>query len=279
MFALLLLPPTANTDVVAPLLAQQLGGTAYDHRAPLLRGLPLLVGWHEDAAVVLARAAALRQAGLTAWAVAREVLERTPDVQSVRAVAWDDAGLTCGFREGPAVTVAWTDIGLALPCRADSAQETLTSTTKQTTNYAAMAVGLPMSSKKTTTERSVETGSRFYCVLWLPARSELWRIDAEGVDWRGLGAAMQHGSLGNFQALLEVLRHRASAAWDPRLERAGSRVASTTLPPQSSRDKLGSKTTVATRTRSWDSDSGVMQAVRLLVLARLLQARDAAAGR
>ena len=283
MFALLLHPPAQNADAVAQLLAQQLGGTAYDHRAPLLRGLPYLAGWHPDAQIVMARAAELRAAGLPAWAVARAALERTPELQTARAVAWDDASLRWGFRDGAAGltqrAVAWQEIALALPCRSDSSQETITATTKKTTNLAAMAVGLPLSTKKTTTERSLETDSRFFCLLWLQERGELVRIVAENTDWSGMGAAMRHGALANYQALLDTVRMRAPVAWDPRLERAGSKLGTTTLPAQNATDRIGSKTTVETKTRVWDGESGVMQAARLLILVRMMQARTPAVGR
>ncbi len=282
MFALLLHPPAQNPELAAQTLARQLGGTAYDHKAPLLRGLPYLAGWHEDAQLVSMRAAELRAVGLPAWAMAQAALDRTPEVRRTRAASWNEGQLRCGFRDGAAEMtwehIGWPEIALALPCRADSAQETTTATTRTTTNMAAMAMGLPLSSKKTTTERTIETDSRFYCVLWLAGRGELVRIDAEGTDWSGLGPVMRHGAMANFLALQEALRTRVPAAWDPRLERAGGKLASTTLPPQSSSDRLGSKTSVATRTRSWDTESGVMQAVRLLVLARMLEARTPAQG-
>ena len=277
MFALLLHPPAQDPDLAAQKLAQTLGGTPYDHKGPLLRGLPYLTGWHTDAQVVMARAADLRTVGLPAWAVARAALERTPDVRSAKAVAWDADQLQLGFRDGLTTlqeTLPWAEIALALPCRSDSATEVITATTTKKTNMAAMAMGMPLSSKKTTTERDVETSSRFFMLLWLQARGELVRIDAENTDWRGLGAAMRYGALGNFQALLEVLKARAPAAWDPRLERAGGRLAATTLPLQKSLEGTGTKTTVATKTRAWDSESGVMQAARLMILARMLQARS-----
>jgi hypothetical protein len=277
MFALLLHPPAQDPDLAAQELAQMLGGTPYDHKAPLLRGLPYLTGWHTDAQVVMARALELRGAGLPAWAVARAALERTPEVRTAKTVAWDADGLQLGFRDVNGLaqeTLPWAEIALALPCRSDSAQEVITATTTKKTNMAAMAMGMPLSSKKTTTERDIESASRFFALLWLQARGELVRIDAENSDWRGLGAEMRHGALGNFQALLDVLRARAPAAWDPRLERAGGKVAATTLPLQQSTAGTGSKTIVATKTRAWDSESGVMQAARLMILAKMLAARS-----
>lgn len=274
MYGLLVVPPVANADNAAQALAMALGGTAYDHRQPLLRNLPYVPVWKATADEVRGLVGPLRQAGVAAFAIGRAALDLGPSVVDARGFSLSSTGLSIQGRT-QSLRFHWADIGLALPCRADSGQSaTITTTTKQQT-MARLAMGVPFGGKKVETETERTIDHAFFCLLWArrcaPDGGEaLVRLDCEGLDYAGLGSRMTGSSTGNYLALLRIIQAEVGAAWDPRLERAGGKVAPISAPPVSSRQVAG-KTTTETTASSWDTEGAILQAARLLMLAARLR--------
>jgi hypothetical protein len=278
MYAVLLVPSHEAVDRGATALAATVGGAAYDHRQSLLRGLPWLLAWDEDAARTRARAATLREAGVTAWPISAAALDLVPQVSAVRSFAWTAEGLQCTDRQ-TTWSLAWPQVRLVLPCRAELGRAVSETTTTRKVGLAQMAMGLPIARKQTTSEQWTERDQAFFALLWAAWPSQgaqaggevLLRWDAEALDYAGLGALKTASSTRNYQAVLEHVRRHAAMAWDPRLERAGSRIAPVVLPAESSQQRPDRKTTVSTRVAAWNNQDAVVQAAQLLILAARLQ--------
>ncbi len=275
MYGLLVAPPAPDVDRAALALAAALGGTAYDHRQPLLRNLPYVPTWKSTAEEVRALVGPLRSTGLPAFAIGRAALEVGPTLVNARGFSMAAAGLTVQGRT-QALQLRWEDVGLALPCRADSGQaRTVTTTTKKQT-VARLAMGVPFGGKKVETETERSIDHAFFCLVWArncqPGGDEaLVRLDCEGMDYTGLGQHMTGSSTGNYLTLLRIIQGRVGAAWDARLERAGGKVAPVPAPPVSSRQVAGKVTTESVAS-SWDTEGAIMQTARLLIIAARLQA-------
>jgi len=271
MFAVLLVPPAPDLEQASDLLAQGLGGVAYDHRQTLLRNLPTLVGWSEEIDAPNALAESLRAVGVAAWTVGRSTLELAPEVRSAKMIAIGAPALAVAFKAGPPLRVSWSHVGLVMPCRAQRGSETQTATTISKVNIAALAAGLPISSKKTSVETDKVVEDRMFCLIWVREPDLLLHCERETMDYAGLGPEKTESSTTNYLLMLKKLEHAAPNAWEPRLEKAGSRIATLAGPSSRSSEQIGRKTTAETTRTSWDNSSAVEQAARLLILAARLR--------
>lgn len=283
MYGVLLVPPAADVDAAARELAQALGSSAYDQRQPLLRGLPWIAAWNEQVEPVRQLAARLRQSGLEAWPISQAALEMGADVLDVRTFSLSQSGLNVADRAGQSVQAAWADVAVVLPCRADVGQSVTTQTTTKKTSMVKLAMGIPLASKQTETAKNHSVESNFFCLLWLrktqPDGGEAWlRLDSEGLEYTGLGQERTASSTSNYLLLLQWLQRLAPGAWDARLERAGGKIAPIPLPPRNSKDQVNRKTSVAVHARPWETETAVLQAARLLVLANRLKSAAVARG-
>ncbi len=283
MYGVLLVPPALDVDAAAQALAQALGSSAYDQRQPLLRGLPWVVAWGEQVEPARELAARLRALGLQAWPISQAALEMDADVLEVRTFSLSQAGLSVADRAGRALQASWTEVAVVLPCRADQGQSVTTQTTTKKTSMVKLAMGVPLPSKQTETAKSHSVDSNFFCLLWLrasrPSGGEAWlRLDSEGLEYSGLGPDRTASSTSNYLLLLKWLQQMAPTAWDTRLERAGGKIAPIPLPPRSNKEQVNRKTSVAVQARPWETETAVLQAARLLVLANRLQAAAVARG-
>jgi hypothetical protein len=275
MYALLIVPPPADLARAAEALASTLGGTVYDHRQTLLRGLPWLASWDPDLQQIRHRAAALQAAGLPTWPTSAAALALSPEVIDVRGFERLPDGLACRDRQR-VWRLAWPDIAMVMPCRSDAGREVTETTTTRKVGLAQLAMGVPIARKHTETEQKRELDQAFFCLVWAQVHGpdgpvdKLLRFDAEGLDFTGLGPAMTASSTRNYQTLLGLLQSAAPAAWEPRLERAGGRITAVLVPEGTSTDKRNRNTTVTTQSAAWNNDDGVVQAAKLLVLARRL---------
>lgn len=279
MYAVMVVPPSADIGQSATVLAQVAGGSAYDQRQPLLRNLPFLVAWREDPAEVRAIAQQLRQTGVEAWPLSRAALDLTPQAEEARGLTFLPGGLQVRARQQVYSLLA-ADLGLVLPCRADAGQVTVVTTTTKKVGLAQMAMGIPIAKKVVETEQQREFEQRFFALLWARRADGLnvmFEIQAESMDFAGLGAAKTASSTTNFLTLMERLRQLAPSAWDPRLERAGGKISPISMPQKNLVEKTGRSKTVATNVSGFDTEGAVMQTAHLLVLASRL--RGAAAGR
>ena len=275
MYGLLIVPPVTDINLAAPALAQQVGGTAYDQRQPLLRNLPFIAAWRDEVAPVRAMAQILVAAGVPAWPIAQAALEVGPPLLAARQFRIDARGITVASRQETA-QILWRDVALALPCRADFGEATTTITTTKKQSLARLAMGVPIAGKKVETEQEKSIDHAFFCLVWAktsqPTGHELLvRLDREGMDFSGLGAAMTGSSTSNYLALLQRVQAAVGPAWEPRLERAGGKIVPISGPPVSNKVAPDRKTTVQTVGSSWETESGVMQAARLLMIAARLR--------
>ena len=271
MYGLLIVPPVQDVAKGAAALAQAIGGTPYDQRQPLLRNLPFIARWNADAAVIRALAQPLVQAGVPAWPIARAALDVGPEVFSVRQFRFDAAGMAVASRQTQA-QFRWDDVALVLPCRADSGEATTTTTTTQKQSLVRLAMGVPIATKKVEVESERTTDHAFFCLLWVRASQPggvelIVRFASEGMDFTGLGAAMTGSATANYLAVLQRIQAAVGAKWDSRLERAGGKIVPISSPPSQSKAAPDRKTTVQTVASAWDTESGVMQAARLLMVA------------
>jgi len=272
MYAVLIVPPATDVGRCSLAMAELLGGTAYDHRQPLQRGLPFLVGWRQDAGEARAIAQRVASTGVPAWPISRAALDLAPEREEVRAFAVLRGGIELAGRQRTFRLDA-ADIGLILPCRADAGQTTTTTTTTRKAGMAQMAMGVPIATKRVETEQHREFEQRFFCLLWA-RRSEgpdlLFDLQADHLDFGGLGSLRTPSSTTNYLRLLEVLRALAPQAWDARLERAGGKIAPVVVPQRTGMERQGRNTTVATAVSGWDTQGAVTQTANLLILAARL---------
>ncbi len=283
MYALLLVPPARDVDAAARELAALIGAAAYDQRQLLLRGLPWLAGWTDQLEPLRQNAARLRAVGVEAWPMARAALELPHELLDVRKFALSQEGLAVADRGGQGLRARWSEVGAVLPCRADAGQSVTTVTTTKKTSAVKLAMGVPVASKKVESDTSISQDSSFFCLLWLkraePHGGDAWlRFDSDGLDYSGLGQGKTASSTSNYLQLLQWLGRLAPHAWDPRLERAGGRIAPIPLPPRDVREQVSRSVSVASQARAWDTESAVLQAARLLVLAARMRAVAQAQG-
>ena len=283
MYGVLIVPPPADVDLAARELAFALGSTAYDQRQPLLRGLPWVVAWGDQVESARELAGRLRATGLQAWPISQAALEMNVDLIDVRSFSASVEGLSVADRVGRQAQAGWNDVGVVLPCRADLGQTVTTQTTTSKTSMVKLAMGVPLPSKQVETAKSHSVQSNFFCLVWLrscqPGGNEVWlRLDSDGMEYTGLGQERTASSTANYLLLLQWLQRFAPSAWDARLERAGGKIAPVPLPPRDSNDQVNRKTSVAVHARSWETESAVLQAARLLVLASRLKAAALARG-
>ncbi|MBI5611241.1 MAG: hypothetical protein HY902_20375 [Deltaproteobacteria bacterium] len=278
MYGILVIPPASDIQKAATVLAELAGGTAYDQRQKLLRNLPFLTAWSEQSVAVQRGANALREAGLQAWAISRAALDLLPDRIEVRSFARIAGGLELIGRT-QSYRLKFEEIGLVLPCRADSGQTLTTTTVTRKVGLAQLAMGMPIPQKKVEVEQQKQFDQSFFCLLWPrrpgPDGDQLFELQAEGMDYGGLGGAKTASSTSNYLLLLDLLRQLAPSAWDPRLERAGGKLAPIGVPARTSSDGQGTKTTVTTSGSTWDTEDAVVQCAHLLLLAA--KVRDARA--
>lgn len=277
MYAVLLVPPARDVDAAARELAAVVGAAAYDQRQLLLRGLPWLAAWDDNVEPVRQRAARLRTVGLEAWPMARAALDLPHQVLDARSFSLSQEGLAVADRAGQGLRARWSEVGAVMPCRADAGHSLTTVTTTKKTSAVKLAMGVPIASKKVESDTTQSLDNRFFCLVWLrraePHGGDAWlRLDSDALDYAGLGQGKTASSTSNYLLLLQWLGKLAPHAWDPRLERAGGRIAPIPLPPRSSREQLSRSTTVASETRAWDTEPAVLQAARLLVLAARMRA-------
>ncbi len=270
MYGVLVVPPAGDAQKAANVLAELSGGTAYDQRQKLLRNLPFLAAWSEQSIVVQRGANALREAGLQAWAISRAALDLLPESIEVRSFSRFPGGLELVGRT-ESYRLKYEDIGLVLPCRADSGQTVTTTTTTKKVGLAQMAMGIPIAKKTVEVEQQKQFDQSFFCLLW-PRKvgnggDLLFELQAEGMDYAGLDGAKTASSTKNYMALLDLLRQLAPSAWDARLERAGGKLSPIGVPPRSSTDRVSSKLSITTSAAGWDNENAVVQCAHLLLLA------------
>ncbi|MSQ81736.1 MAG: hypothetical protein EXR77_02325 [Myxococcales bacterium] len=279
MYGLLIVPPPPQVGAAAQALAQLLGGTAYDHRQALLRNLPYVPAWREAVSEIRSMTSALHQVGAQAWPIARAALEVGPVVWPARSFRLDRGGITLVSRS-ETVQIRWPDIGLALPCRADFGEATTTTTTTKKQSLMRLAMGVPIAGKKVEVEQERSTEHAFFCLVWArtaapDGQEVIARLDAQGLDYAGLGEQKTGSSTANYLILIRAIEAAVGTAWDPRLERAGGKIVPIGAPPVQSRASPSRSTKVETVASSWDTDGAVVQAARLLIIAARLRAANA----
>lgn len=210
---------TAPGDSSLPTaLAGALGCTAYEARGRLITAGPSVVAQGVDRAPLEAVATKLRSAGFRVLLLDAAVLQRPGLWWEVRSFELAPAGWRVTTRDGSRTAMKWDQIRLVVRGTA-VAESTTTEVVKGKRFSAARAVatGGMIRSKKTTTETtSTETTREGYLHVYAPGVVAV--IRETGVDYTGLGGAMEVSSSANFMAFLNTLRERVPRArFDDRL--------------------------------------------------------------
>jgi hypothetical protein len=251
VYFVLAVPPPTHLDAAARVMAERLGGHAIDQRQVLLKGVPWIVTWREDLADAQAFAQELSAAGLEAHAWHEKALEAVPVPLEARAFRVADGILEVTDRR-ETLRIAAKDVLLVLRARTEHETETRTETTQKKTNLAALAMGLPISSSKVTQDRQRDQERAFFVLVYTATAAV--RLSQLGLDFTGLGTAMQPTATGNYQALLAMLTGLCPhATFDSRLERMAGRLATMPGEVRNTTNKPDRKTTVRAATTAHDN--------------------------
>lgn len=218
LIAILGLAANASIDAEAPLLARDLGVSAYDARLLLAPGFPAIVRAAGEREVAVQLATALRARGHEVAAVDASAIASSASMQEVREFRLDEGALVSLHASGDA-SLPFDDIACILHAwharRLDESGET---TARKFDAVRAIASGGLMMTKKTTTSISAKSEAR-EDVLYLFRRSEEapWIVRETRAKYGGLGK-MAPSQRENFVELVKRLRASAHAAtYDARL--------------------------------------------------------------
>lgn len=265
MHFVLAVPPATDVDAAARTLANLLGGHAIDHKQVVLKGVPWIVTWRETLPEAQQIAHELSTAGLQAHAWHERALDAVPVPLEARAFRVADGILEVTDRR-ETLRIPTQDVLLILRARTEHETETRTETTQKKTSLAALAMGLPISTNKVTQERQRDQDRAFFVLVYTATAAV--RLGQLGLDFTGLGAAMQPTATGNYLALLDLLEQACPhATRDSRLEKMAGRLAVMPGEARNSTNKPDRKTTVRATTLAHDNEDAVGRAAGLLWLA------------
>ena len=208
-----------SPDVEAPLLAQELGGTAFEAGQQLRGVLPSVVLRTEDGARANALCASLRARGHGALVCDPASVVSHRAMFSPQRFLLEARGLVGIARQGPEQVVAWDDIA-GLVRATHVAQVTQVGVEKGrafSPGKAVLSGGLLLTKATEKEVRSQVTEKE--TVLYVFGRGgPPWLLAESGLKYEGLAQAMKPARLENFQTLVRMLRERAPAAlFDDRL--------------------------------------------------------------
>lgn len=218
MFVVALAELATPVDAEAPLLAKDLGVTAYEARLRLLAGLPSVVLQTPDKERALAALGALRARGHGAIACAAAAVVASEAMISMKRFELDPGGVRAPDHDG--ALLPWDDV-LALVRASHRTRTDTTVETKEKKLRPGMAIatgGLVLS--KTVTKKVTTSTEAREQVLYVFRRSGQtpFLLHEAGTRYAALGADVSPTSLENFNRTVALLRARAhTAAYDDRL--------------------------------------------------------------
>lgn len=200
--------------------ASVLGGTAYDMRASMNvpDGGPTVLTVLADAQAAEAARAQLQATGFTAAVVA--VAQVGPRID-VRRFEFTESAVVIDARQGPPLELVYGDVDLLI--RASAVTTTSSTKTvkerKLSIGRAALSGGLinTRTTKSQQTTRSTDSDELLYLFRGDAAPV---RMSEHGLQFQGLGDAVQPSRTANFMYTTDVLRRRCvRAGYDERLRR------------------------------------------------------------
>ncbi len=217
--------PGAAQTLTAP-LAEALGSTVYEARARLSdpEGGPAVVANYGEIQAAWACAGRLRADGFSPILITPEEVESNATRFQVRGFTLGPQGFTAVSRRGETAEIAYREIDFMLRAtRLEERTETKTTEQRKFSAGRALLSGGLMLTKKTRKVEQVTTEDRDeFIQLYVAARTPIV-FHASGLNYQGLGAALQPSVAANFAQLIERLRQAApQARYDDRLaNRAG----------------------------------------------------------
>lgn len=222
MVAVLRMPEPIERASAA--LAAHQGISAYEARTRLAGELPRVVAVFADPSPALAQTRALLADGFVAAALDGDRIEHDEDRDVAASLAFTDEGFEATLRDGRSRALRYDEVALLI----HGARTAVRTSTDEATvksfsaGRAILTGGLSMRTSKTvTTTKSTEVRETFVYVRERGSDRSL-AIYERGMNYNFLGAARGPSSMGNFTAVLTLLRERcAGARYDARMTRAG----------------------------------------------------------
>ena len=256
MFVVAITELAGGIEAEAPLLAADIGASAYDARLLLAPGAPVVVRTTADRAAALYLLAKLRARGLAAVACDAAAVVASADMVAMRRPRLAETVLTLEDRPGEALP--YDDILVMIPAVHRGRAETTTQTREKKLSVSrALVTGGVSLTKTVKTDTHAATEAR-ESVLYVFRRSGAtpWILREQGTNWSAAGIPLAPSASENFRLAVARLRSLAQgAAFDERLatRKAAERMAM-------------SGNTASTTVRS-SSEAGVDLLAHLLALA------------
>ena len=206
-------------EVEAPLLAANLGATAYETALMLRAPSPIVVLRTDDRGKAIAVLGALRARGHEVVACELSAIAMGGALAQVRSFALGTDGISVATLEGAGVQVAWPAIAALVRAvhRVRSETTEVSSTQKFDLGRAAMTGGIMVTKKHAvTTKSSIDEREPVLYAFRHDGPPLLFRQSK--VRWDGLGAQLRPLAHENFTTLVRLLREAAPRApFDDRL--------------------------------------------------------------
>jgi len=212
-------------EAEAPLLAADLGCTAYDARLMLAGGLPAVVKTTADKAQAIELLGKLRARGHGAVACDTGAVASSGSMKTMKAFRLGADAIEEGGERLPYDDLVAL-VGAVHRSRTDST--TVSKEKKFSMSRALLTSGLSMS--KTVTKETKASAEDRESVLYLFRKSgeAPWLLREHGTNWAGHGRALEATEAGNFKVTVALLREKAKGAqYDDRLvtRKVGERAA------------------------------------------------------
>lgn len=214
MFVVAVISLGAPVETEAPLLASELGVTAYEAGLLLRAPSPAVVLRTEDRARAVALLASLRARGHDTVACDSNAVVSTEAMHLVRSFALEPEAIVDGAGRLPFGAISAL-VRAQHSARVETTEKT--TGTKISLGRAALSGGL-LATKKVTSERTRVSESREQVLYVFGSTPQPWIVLASRARYDGLGEPLRPSQLENFERFVTVLRGRCpNAAFDDRL--------------------------------------------------------------
>jgi hypothetical protein len=223
MYVVALFELGTPVETEAPLLAADLGTTAYEERLKLVAGLPAIVLNAADAMLARNLCQKLRARGHDAMVCDTAEVVASASMLALRRFAFESDALVEPDIEG--ARLPYDDIAVLLRASHHTRTETRTEVKGKefSAGRAILSGGLVMRKSVTREESSVTSEREHVLYVFRASGEKPWLLRERGVQYAGLGAALGPSSLQNFTTFIALLRKKApGAVYDERLMNARS---------------------------------------------------------
>lgn len=219
MFVVALISLGTPVEVEAPLLADDLGSTAYEAALMLRAPSPIPVLRTDDRARALALLGKLRARGHDAVACEAAAVVASAVMPHARSFAIEPDALTVLTTNGQTERIEWAFAGAFVRAVHRTRSESVEKNTSQKFDLgrAALSGGIMVTKKVTTTTKHASEDREPVLYVFRQNDGPLL-FEQSRTRYEGLGADLRPSQLENFAMLVRVLRERAPrAAYDERL--------------------------------------------------------------